>query len=54
MTPDQEQQRMIAVLQGNYLAKHFPNVWLNQQQAKPTNDLGRLVQQLLNKHKDHK
>jgi hypothetical protein len=46
-TPEQEQALLLAVLQGSYLARHFPAVWLSQSIAKPKDDLAKTVQKLL-------
>lgn len=30
MTQEEEQERLIAVMRGNYLAKYFPDIWVKQ------------------------
>ena len=38
-----ESDRLIAVLNGNYLAKYFPTVWYNQEAAKKEKQKGNEV-----------
>lgn len=53
MTPDEEQERLIAVLQGSFLAKNFPTVWMKQRNAQKQG-LGTTAEQLLEMLKKRK